>query len=762
MTRINLLRSVPSARAKSFRFFAAILLASAIVVTAGSANDDLERAKAVSERMKARQAQLDQILKDQKAGERNDGLLEPMSDLTPEISKLIAEENRDREAIFSGIARASVTPISEIKKRRADSLRDRLLPGVYRMVPTEDGQWEWSVGQEERRMPPRLLTRPGASLRSVPGGDVSVSGISNFTMYEVIDQAESASKDLWYQVSERGEAPLGWIREAEALEWHQSLVMQYTQQTNRNRVLYFFDKEELRILAQMPADDRAKETSRLVETAQKGGDPGRSVIALEPVFDQRTQEIPVVIPILDHEVLTIDDVRETRLLHLAAATRSEPEKETLKIRPPLIDIVFAMDTTSSMGPYLEETKLAVAEFAAGVGGSDPTIRFGVVAYRDSDPRFQNKMEYTVKNFTPSLVNASELVEVLDQIKALPADPGDRIPEDVFSGIAEASRSSWRGDKPGDELRIIILVGDASGNEPYNSTGARNLANESALGQENLRDILNQGGISLQSIHIKAPSYKSDHAKAEADFSVVSRNPGDSIASRYMSVDYQPQSFKANIKAPFIVMENFLTRDKSDFEKNSKQADRAVEQGLAQPSVEQMFGGLLANAYVQWVTGQNRVPLDRDIKGWVIPNDLADSAHQSMEVRLMLKRPELENLKRRLDGVLQAANDNSQAGGDFFDRIQLIPGNTIRNPAANEFSAAFDVPTFITNLPYRSRMLGMKRGDWEAMSEGNKIQYINDWRNMSTYYGGLLQGLAPWKKLSPEGDDFVMSPLTMLP
>jgi uncharacterized protein YdbL (DUF1318 family) len=153
MSRIKQPRSVPSARAKSFRIFAAILLASATIVTAASANDDLERAKEASKRMKARQAQVDQILKDQKAGERNDGLLEPMSELTPETSKLITEENRDREAIFSGIARASVTPISEIKKRRADWLRDRLVPGVYRMVPTDDAKWEWSVGQGIQKSP---------------------------------------------------------------------------------------------------------------------------------------------------------------------------------------------------------------------------------------------------------------------------------------------------------------------------------------------------------------------------------------------------------------------------------------------------------------------------------------------------------------------------------------------------------------------------------------------------------------------------------
>lgn len=199
------------------------------------------------------------------------------------------------------------------------------------------------------------------------------------------------------------------------------------------------------------------------------------------------------------------------------------------------------------------------------------------------------------------------------------------------------------------------------------------------------------------------------------------------------------------------------------ERDAFKAEAEVAQARSgQPAIERMFAGLLANAYAEWVVGQNRVPLDRDFKGWVIPDDLADPTRRAMDRYLMLKRPELENLKRRLDAVLEAANESSQTAGDFFERIQTIPGNAIRNPSANQFGEVFDFPDLIKNLPYLSRILGMKRGDWESMGEGQKTEYINGWRGMSGYYGRLLQDRDSWDRLSPGGEEFVMISLDMLP
>lgn len=736
-----------------------IFLFAAIIPISGFGALDSPEVKAALDRMKSRQAEIDGILKQNQAGERNDALLEPMSDPPPAVAKLIEEENQDRGVVYAELAIASASSLENVKLRRAESLRERLIPGVFRMVPgPEDNKWEWSKGEKAERIPPRLLTRPGASLYGAPDGNVTKSGLENFTMFEVLEQQKGSDENLWYRVAEKGGQPIGWLKEAESLEWHQALVMQYTPQRDRQRVLYFEDKEELRRLANLTEAERAREVPRLVELAETGKDPGRSIIATEPVFDQMTQEIPVVIPILEHEKFSFDGVRESNLLRVAAATRSDPASQSVampKEKPPL-DIVFVVDTTSSMKPYLDETKKAVNEFAQSVDRSDPTARFGVVAYRDSDPSFRDKMEYSVKNFTPSLVDAVELVSVLSTVNALPSDPGDPIPEDVFSGIHSAIDSAWR-TTPGEGIRVVVHVGDASGNDPYTNAGVRNLGNESGLDAASVRELLNQARILVRSIHIRYDKYKSDHAKAEGDFSILARNPG--AVSSITSANYdQESSFGSDIREALHVMRSFVT---DEIDKFLADAKRAQSEG-SNSAMDAMLAGLLANAYAEWVVGQNRVPLDRDFKGWVIPDDLVDPSRKSMEVRLMLRRHELENLKRKLDEILEATRESANSGGDFFDRIQSLSGTTIGNPSASPSQESLEIPDFIKDLPYKSTILGIQRGQWETMSEQEKTRNINNWRNMSGYYGTLLQDLRVWKKLSPEGDDFVMVPLSSLP
>ncbi|MCB1087527.1 MAG: hypothetical protein KDM63_10815, partial [Verrucomicrobiae bacterium] len=115
-----------------------------------------------------------------------------------------------------------------------------------------------------------------------------------------------------------------------------------------------------------------------------------------------------------------------------------------------------------------------------------------------------------------------------------------------------------------------------------------------------------------------------------------------------------------------------------------------------------------------------------------------------------------------------ARTQAEAGGDLFDLIQRNSSVTIKDPGKTSFEQVFDVPEFVRNLPYRSRILGMERGQWESMSESEKLTYLNDWRGMSNFYGVLLQepslgtGGGVWRRLSENGDEYVMIPLDKLP
>jgi hypothetical protein len=55
----------------------------------------------------------------------------------------------------------------------------------------------------------------------------------------------------------------------------------------------------------------------------------------------------------------------------------------------IIDIMFCMDTTGSMGPYIENSKKAVIKIINDVKalgkGDNRSVKFGFVAYKDHPP-----------------------------------------------------------------------------------------------------------------------------------------------------------------------------------------------------------------------------------------------------------------------------------------------------------------------------------------------------------------------------------------
>jgi uncharacterized protein YdbL (DUF1318 family) len=736
----------------------------AILVSSTHLNADTP--DAALERMLARQGEVEQILRDHQAGEDENGFLAPYpdsSESTPEIQALIDAENADRLIIYGGIAAAKNVSSEAAGEERAKFLRERLMDGIFRKIASDDGKWIWGDGAatpSERKLT-RLLTRPGASLFAEPEGEVLRSPIAQFSMFEVSGKKNDEAGELWYEVAELGK-PVGWIRESQALEWYQALVMKYTRHPDRTRVLFFDRKIELKDFVETPLQDRSIEARRMEEIALQGGDPGRSVVAIEAEFDETTQDIPVVIPILDHEVIEVDG-RESRLLRIAAATRTNNATVDLAERAarpsgkPDVDVVFLIDTTSSMEPYIEQVKAAVAEFSKSAASKDPSFRFGVVGYRDPHPTFAASMEYSTKNFTPDLLPADEFLLRLEEVKALKSDPGDPVPEDVFSGVESAVRSNWRSSNGRNSIRFVFLIGDASANHPM--TGKlRNPGNLTGIDAPDARSLLNLQELNLFAVHIRNPKYRADHEKAEADFSELAKNPVEGGEILFTSVDYSSEDFENAIRAPFSEFLKFLA-NRVDYTSRKGDSVPSVEED--NPEIQERFSTLLSRAYVQWLAGQNTAPLDRDLKAWVVQTDPTESSRFAMDVHLLLSRTDLENLKRRLDGILEAANE-PESSGDLFERIQKLMGNAIKDPSNSQLADLVDIPTFIENLPYKSDILAMKRGDWEDQPS-DQIRLIGRWKSMSEFYGRALMDDSGWESLSSgDGEKFITIPLDQLP
>jgi hypothetical protein len=113
-----------------------------------------------------------------------------------------------------------------------------------------------------------------------------------------------------------------------------------------------------------------------------------------------------------------------------------------------VDVVFAVDTTGSMGGLLDGAKQTVWSIAKQIKESDPdaSIRIGLVGYKDVGD------EYVTKSFALS----TDLDAMYAELMSYTASGGGDTPEDVDAALDSALKMQWR---PGAK-KLVFVVGDA--------------------------------------------------------------------------------------------------------------------------------------------------------------------------------------------------------------------------------------------------------------------------------------------------------------
>lgn len=120
------------------------------------------------------------------------------------------------------------------------------------------------------------------------------------------------------------------------------------------------------------------------------------------------------------------------------------------------DLMFAIDTTSSMRPYIEQTRTAVDDLATDLASETAGSRVGLTEYRDDVDAFQAR---TVTDLT------TDLPAFRSGLDGLAVAGGGDAPESVYSGIAQALCQSWNAPA----VKAVIAVGDAPAKDPEPGT-----------------------------------------------------------------------------------------------------------------------------------------------------------------------------------------------------------------------------------------------------------------------------------------------------
>ncbi|MBX3421806.1 MAG: VWA domain-containing protein [Pirellulaceae bacterium] len=304
------------------------------------------------------------------------------------------------------------------------------------------------VLKSEFGAPLKVIVRNDSAVFAEPTESSRSQPLRQFEWFFVLPADESGAKTKkgHYRIA-TGKSlanEIGWVKADDVVEWEHRLVGGFTKRGRRGPA-YFFENQAA-VLSHLNEGGISEAISRESD--------GSEIFSLLPILKELKST-------LDGEEII---VFEFAYLHTADPKNifsSVHQKEAITL-PQVqaeitLDIVFVIDTTSSMKPHIEAAKEVVRKIAAAVNANQHVrgrVRLGLVGYRDEGDEYVSKV-------LCSLESGSDLA-VFEKVLAntVVAGGGDD-PEQVYAGLRTAITDIAWNDVAN---RHIILIGDAPNHE----------------------------------------------------------------------------------------------------------------------------------------------------------------------------------------------------------------------------------------------------------------------------------------------------------
>lgn len=445
-----------------------------------------------------------------------------------------------------------------------------LITGSDAKAPTEEEQQGLPPQPKIKHSnkPLRLITRPNIKLYDKNGNEVREK-LPAFGVYYADTSADTpiGYYSIYGQEGDIGkQSPKGYVRTEDVYAWPLNLVMRFTPEggiNSRKKALFFADMESSHQFVRAPQRQRdeiyrqvSEKLSALSKGKQQGNDLRSGVIALEPSFKGSS----FLLPVLDYarasdgekkkSVNYADTFTSTGLVKVAALTlsRKASTAPALPKKKPSINLVFLIDTTKSMTPFIDGVKYAIQKLSKNIqeSHSDIELRIGLVAYRDwkwkkSDIGLYNGRDadervcdFIIHNYTPDRLLSPDEFDKAFKRWASGMDPNHPpfdatskdsvdLKEELYGGLIEVySNIPWtdKGSKEREDIRLVYLIGDAPGREPGTREAdhlrldtsdklweQRATGNSTGMGKEAIKRLLDSQGIHIRSTFITAKRKK---------------------------------------------------------------------------------------------------------------------------------------------------------------------------------------------------------------------------------------------------------------
>ena len=493
------------------------------------------------------------------------------------------------------------------------------------------------------------------------------------------------------------------------------------------------------------------------------------VLAQEPEYFVDLQKQFYLLPILSGEEEMTEDGFYTRLLNVASVSKpdpnAKPENDVNQLKGFNASVVFVIDSTISMGPYIERTKEAVNNIYAKIQREhlQDQVKFGLVSFRSSTKAVP-ELGFTSKIFAdPNEVkDGKDFLQKVQGLKEAKVS-SSLYDEDAYSGVMTAiDNINWTPFG----ARYIVLITDAGaidGDNKLSSTG---------LDAKQLRLEAGNKGIAIYTLHLKTPSGKKDHAKAESQYQDLS-NFDSTQTNLYHAVDAgDVKTFGRQVDT----LANMITEQIKAAYMGDPAVGSAIyskEDGKSSADDKLLEDTALIGHAMQlaWLGKQNDTHAPLVFKAWISDRDLIKQNIPTTDVRVLLTKGQLSDLSDVVNQILQAANEGMISPDKMFERLRTVAAtmgadpNQLKQKDSANISDLGVLGEYLADLPYRSDVLNLDEETWKSWDGLSQEKFIRTLSTKLRYYQKYNADVDRWVELAKGSDprDRVYPvPLEMMP
>ncbi len=587
----------------------------------------------------------------------------------------------------------------------------------------------------------RVLSVPDAVLYASPSESAKTESITPFSVLYVYEKNSE-----WVQVGHDSfGGVVGWVKAEHAISWNQALTVSFKDPQDVQRVMMFDRKQDLQKLV---TRYNKEEYMSLYESVTNGSAPLNSpVIAIQPKAHLDIRDNFYLVPIKQHEDVYLGN-EQARMLKIASVplansvSISKLASDKLESHSYRSGIHFVIDSTQSMGPYIDRTREAVAKVYSTIEaqGLKNQVSFGLTAYRDN-VQMVPKLEYLTKRYV-GLEQGTDVEDFFEGVNSLvPADVSSRdFREDAYSGLKAAIEdSAWDQF----DARYVVLITDAGPRDSHDSLS------DTRLSAQALRQIAYDRGISIWVLHLRTPVEGANHDQAEKFYKEVSFYPG--IGDFYYGVELgQVDEFGSVLEtlANQITQQVLATTNgvppmpvpgvETDPSQLASLQDRVAK-----------LGNALRLRYLQKESGE---PMPAVFEAWMVDRDFLNPEKSAVDVRVLLTRDQLSDLKNVMQQVLELAEEGVLSPQSFIDDLKSLAATVSRDPSSVGGSTSSSganladlgyMREYIEDLPYTGEVMNLTIETWEEWSAKVQIEFMHRLESKISYYQTLHDHTDLW-------------------